>query len=112
METNYDLIRALTKGHTDKENQARANDMRLYRGKTIRTHISPLYARYIGTTVTIAFNGNFRKLPVDGTSFEISRGHYNALMKYLRSVDRQIKVAQNNAKFMDGNATGDFKKIL
>jgi hypothetical protein len=62
--------------------------------------------------VIVAFNGNFRKFPVDGTTFEISEGHYNALMKYLHSVDRQIKIAQQNAKFMGDNSQGDFKKIV
>ena len=111
-DTTYDLVKSLTDGVTEKENQAKANDLRLYKQEGIRTSISPLYARYIGTTVTIAFNGNFRKFPVDGSEFVCSRGHYNALMKYIRSIDRQIKISQNNAKFMDANATGDFKKIV
>lgn len=108
----YDLTSKLIKGATEKEHAAIRNDAKLYKAKTRQYSISPLYARYIGSTVTVAFNGNFRKFPVDGTTFEISEGHYNALMKYLHSVDRQIKIAQQNAKFMDDNTQGDFKKIV
>ena len=107
----FDLSSKLIKGATDKENMARAHDLKLYKSKTIKTSISPLYARYVGDTVTIAFNGNFRKLPVDGTEFTLSEGHYNALMKYIHHIDRQIKISKNSVKFMDTQTTGDFKKL-
>ena len=107
----FELTSQLVKGVQDKEVQARRNDMKIYHSSTIKTSISPLYARYIGDTVTIAFNGNFKKFPVDGSQFEISKGHYNSLMKYLHHVDRQIKVAKTNTRFMDQYTTGDFKKI-
>jgi hypothetical protein len=107
----FDLTSSLIKGVQEKETQARRNDLKLYQSSTLKTSISPLYARYIGETVTIAFNGNFKKFPVNGTQFEVTRGHYNALMKYLHHVDRQIKVAKTNAKFMDQHLSGDFKKI-
>lgn len=108
----FELTSTLMKGATKKENEARVNDKKIYSGTHMKYSISPLYARYIGSTVTVAFNGNFKKFPVDGTEFEISKGHYNALLKYLHSVDRQIKIAQQNAKFMGNNETGDFKKIV
>lgn len=107
----FELTSSLLKGAENKEKQARINDTKLYKGKTIKYSISPLYQRYLGRTVTIAFNGNFRKLPVDGTEFEISEGHYNALKKYLNYVDRQIKISQQNANFMGEPVNGDFKKI-
>lgn len=107
----FELTSKLVKGVTDKENKARLNDLKLYQENTIKTSISPLYSRYIGDTVTIAFNGNFKKLPVNGDEFVLSQGHYNALMKYLHHIDRQIKIAKTNAKFMDTHTTGDFKKI-
>jgi len=97
---------------TSKENLARRNDQKLYRSKQMDYAISPLYQRYIGKTVTIAYNGNFKKFPVDGTQFKLSQGHYNALLKYLHHIDRQIKVSQTNAKFIGDNAVGDFKKII
>ena len=108
----FELTSSLMKGANDKERAAVRNDARLFKAKTRKHSISPLYARYIGSTVTVAFNGNFKKFPVDGTEFDISEGHYNALMKYLHSVDRQIKIAQQNAKFMGDDSQGDFKKIV
>ena len=107
----FDLTSSLVKGTENKENLAKQNDLRLYKGSTIKYSISPLYARYVGKTITIAFNGNFRKLPVDGTEFEISQGHYNALKKYLNHLDRQIKIAQQNANFMGEQTNGDFKRL-
>lgn len=108
----FELTSKLMKGATAKEQLAKQHDYKVFKGPTIRYSISPLYARYIGTTVTVAFNGNFKKFPVDGTQFEISQGHYNALTKYLRSIDKQIKIAQQNAKFMGDNANGDFLRIM
>lgn len=107
----FELTSSLIKGVTDKENKARENDFRLYKESNLRYSISPLYARYIGDTVTVAFNGNFKKFPVNGEEFSITRGHYNALLKYLHHVDRQIRVAKTTQKFMDTQASGDFKKI-
>lgn len=107
----FELTSKLIKGVTERENAARRNDMRLYQSQQISTSISPLYARYVGDTVTIAYNGNFKKLPVNGEEFRISRGHYNALMKYLRHVDREMRIAKTTAKFMDTQANGDFKRI-
>jgi hypothetical protein len=108
----FELTSQLMKGATAKENAARAHDLKVYKGQTIKYSISPLYATYIGSTVTVAHNGNFKKFPVDGTQFDIPIGHYNALRKYLNSIDRQIRIAQQNAKFMGDNANGDFKKIV
>jgi hypothetical protein len=107
----FELTSKLVKGAQRKEAQARQNDMKIYQENTLTTAISPLYARYVGDTVTIAFNGNFKKFPVDGKQFQISKGHYNALMKYLHHIDRQIKIQKTNQKFMDQNLQGDFKKI-
>lgn len=107
----FELTSKLIKGVTNKENMARMHDMKVYKESNIRFSISPLYARYIGDTVTIAFNGNFKKFPVTGEEFIISRGHYNALKKYLNHIDRQIQIAKTNAKFMDTQAYGDFKKM-
>lgn len=107
----FELTSDLIKGVTEKETLARKNDLKLYQSQMLKTSISPLYSRYIGSTVNIAFNGNFRKFPVDGSEFSLSRGHYNALMKYLHHIDKQISIAKTNAKFMDKSATGDFKKI-
>ena len=107
----FELTSSLMKGAENKENQARQNDIKIYKGETIKYSISPLYARYVGKTITIAFNGNFRKLPVDGREFEISRGHYNALKKYLNFLDRQIRIAQQNANFMGEQTNGDFKRL-
>ena len=107
----FELTSSLIKGVQDRETKARQNDMKLYREANMKFSISPLYARYIGDSVTIAFNGNFKKYPVDGTEFTLTRGHYNALMKYLRHIDRQIKIAKTTAKFMDTQAAGDFKKM-
>jgi hypothetical protein len=107
----FELTSSLIKGVQDRETRARQNDMRLYRESNLKYSISPLYARYIGDTVTIAFNGNFKKFPVNGTEFTLSRGHYNALLKYLHHIDRQIRVAKTTAKFMDTQAAGDFKKM-
>lgn len=107
----FKLTSDLVKGVQDVENAARRSDTKLYHEKKLTFSISPLYARYIGSTVTVAFNGNFRKFPVDGTSFELSRGHYNALVKYLRHIDRQIKIQSTAAKFMDTQAAGDFKRL-
>lgn len=108
----FELTSSLIKGATAKEHEAIKNDAKLFKAQTRKHSISPLYARYIGSSVTVAYNGNFKKFPVDGTEFEITEGHYNALMKYLHSVDRQIKIAQQNAKFMGDNQVGDFKKIV
>lgn len=108
----FELTSNLMKGATKKENEARVNDRKIYKGTHLKYSISPLYARYIGSTVTVAFNGNFKKFPVDGSQFEISQGHYNALMKYLHAVDKQIKIAQQNAKFMGNDTNGDFKMIV
>lgn len=107
----FELSSKLMKGVTDKENEAVLNDLKIYKSPTMRFSISPLYQRYIGKTVTVAFNGNFKKFPVDGTSFEISQGHYNALMKYLRHIDKQIKIANQRSQFMDSTADGDFKRV-
>lgn len=107
----FELTSQLMKGAAAKEQLAKQHDYKVYKGATELFSISPLYARYIGTTVTVAHNGNFKKFPVDGTQFEIPVGHLNSLQKYLRSVDRQIKIAQQNAKFMGQDAVGDFKKI-
>lgn len=107
----FELTSSLMKGVNSKEVEARRNDMKIFKSRTTKYSISPLYARYIGGTVTVAHNGNFKKFPVDGTDFEISEGHLNALKKYLRSVDRQIRIAQQNAKFMGDYTNGDFKKI-
>ena len=108
----FELTSQLMKGAAAKEQLAKKHDYKVYKGATEKFSISPLYARYIGKTVTVAHNGNFKKFPVDGTQFEIPVGHLNALKKYLRSIDRQIKIAQQNAKFMGNNETGDFKKII
>jgi hypothetical protein len=108
----FELTSQLMKGAAAKEQLAKQHDYKVYKGATEKFSISPLYARYVGSTVTIAHNGNFKKFPVDGTQFEIPVGHLNALKKYLRSIDRQIKIAQQNAKFMGNNETGDFKKII
>jgi len=107
----FELTSALIKGATEKENQARRNDIKIYREPTLRYAISPLYSRYVGDTITVAYNGNFKKFPVNGEEFSISKGHYNALMKYLHHIDRQIRIAKTNAKFMDTQASGDFKKM-
>jgi hypothetical protein len=107
----FELTSKLIKGVQEKENAARMNDLRLYQQSNMTYSISPLYARYIGDTVTVAYNGNFKKFPVTGEEFQITRGHYNSLTKYLRHIDRQIKISKTNAKFMDTNVTGDFKKI-
>jgi hypothetical protein len=107
----FELTSSLIKGVQDRETQARANDMKLYRDSTLKYSISPLYARYIGDSVTVAFNGNFKKFPVDGTEFSLTRGHYNALLKYLHHIDRQIRISKTTAKFMDTQAAGDFKKM-
>jgi hypothetical protein len=107
----FELTSSLIKGVTDLENKARSNDVKLYNEHNMRFSISPLYARYIGDTVTVAFNGNFKKFPVNGTEFSLSQGHYNALMKYLHHIDRQIRIAKTTAKFMDTQASGDFKKM-
>lgn len=107
----FELTSSLIKGTTDKENQAKLNDLKIYKSPTIKMSISPLYQRYIGSTVTIAFNGNFKKFPVDGSEFECSQGHFNALKKYLRHVDRQISLAQKQSKFMDQTVVGDFKRL-
>jgi hypothetical protein len=108
----FELTSNLVKGLTEKENAAKRNDMRIYKGPQQEYSISPLYQRYIGDTVTVASNGNFKKFPVTGTSFKLSRGHFNALMKYLHHIDRQIRISQTNAKFQGETATGDFKKII
>jgi hypothetical protein len=108
----FELTSKLMKGAADKEQLAKQHDFKVFKGKTEKFSISPLYARYIGKTVTVAHNGNFKKFPVDGTQFEIPVGHLNVLQKYLRSIDRQIKIAQQNARFMGDNETGDFKRIM
>ena len=108
----FELTSQLMKGAAAKEQLAKQHDFKVYKGKTEKFTISPLYARYIGTTVTIAHNGNFKKFPVDGTEFEIPVGHLNVLKKYLRSIDRQIKISQQNAKFMGENTNGDFKRMM
>lgn len=107
----FELTSNLVKGVENKENQAKLNDVKIFKSKTIKYSISPLYARYVGKTITIAFNGNFRKLPVDGSEFEISQGHFNALKKYLNFLDRQIRIAQQNANFMGEQVNGDFKRL-
>lgn len=107
----FDLSSKLIKGVTEKEHKARANDLKLYRTKGIKTRISPLYEKYTGGTVLVAHNGNFRKYPVDGTEFTLSQGHYRRLRKYLQHIDRDIKTAATNAKFIDTTMRGDFKKI-
>lgn len=108
----FELTSKLMKGAAAKEQLAKQHDFKVFKGQTEKFSISPLYARYIGKTVTVAHNGNFKKFPVDGTQFEIPVGHLNVLQKYLRSIDRQIKIAQQNARFMGENETGDFKKIM
>ena len=100
------------KGAAAREQLAKHHDYKVFKGETVKFSISPLYARYIGTTVTVAHNGNFKKFPVDGTQFDIPVGHLNVLQKYLRSIDRQIRIAQQNAKFMGDNTNGDFKRII
>jgi hypothetical protein len=107
----FELTSSLIKGVQDRENKARENDMKLYRDSNLKFSISPLYARYIGDSVTVAFNGNFKKFPVNGTEFALTRGHYNALLKYLHHIDRQIRIAKTTQKFMDTQAAGDFKKM-
>lgn len=107
----FELTSKLVKGVTERENLAKQNDMKLYRETEVTTSISPLYSRYVGDSITIAFNGNFRKVPVTGEQFKLTRGHYNALMKYLRHIDRQIRISQTSAKFMDTQYTGDFKRM-
>jgi hypothetical protein len=107
----FELTSKLIKGVQDKEMQARVHDYKIYKAPTMQYRISPLYSRYIGNTVIVAHNGNFKKFPVDGTEFSISDGHYKALTKYLRHVDKQISIAKTNAKFMGDNVTGDFKKL-
>ena len=108
----FELTSKLVRGITKKENAAKRNDMKIYKSAQMEYAISPLYQRYVGKTVTIAYNGNFKKFPVDGTHFKLSKGHYNSLLKYLHHIDRQIRISQTNAKFMKENATGDFKKII
>lgn len=107
----FELTSSLIKGAANKEALAQAHDLKLYRERTLRYSISPLYARYIGDTVTVAFNGNFKKFPVTGEEFLISEGHYKRLRKYLLSIDKQIKIAKTNTKFMDRDVTGDFRKL-
>lgn len=107
----YDLTNNLIKGVTEKENRARENDYKIYKGPTIKTFIAPTYARYIGKTCTTAFNGNFRKWPVDGTTFEIPLGHYAALRTYIRYIDEQINTASTNVNFMGDQTPGDFKLL-
>ena len=107
----FELTSNLVKGVEAKENQAKKNDIKIYKESNIRYSISPLYARYVGKTITIAFNGNFRKLPVDGSEFVISRGHYNALRKYMNHLDRQIRLQQQQSNFMGDQVTGDFKRL-
>lgn len=107
----FELTSSLIKGVENVENKARANDLKLYRESTLKYAISPLYARYVGDSITVAFNGNFKKFPTDGSEFSLSRGHYNALLKYLHHIDRQIRIAKTTAKFMDTQASGDFKKM-
>ncbi len=107
----FDLTSKLIKGTQDRERRAIMNDNKLYHEHTVKYSISPLYARYIGDTITIAFNGNFKKFPVNGTEFSLTEGHYNALMKYLHHIDRQIRISKTNAKFMDTQTTGDFKRL-
>ena len=108
----FELTSQLMKGAAAKEQLAKHHDYKVFKGETRMFSISPLYARYIGSTVTVAHNGNFKKFPVDGTQFEIPVGHLNVLQKYLRSIDRQIRIAQQNAKFMGDNTNGDFKRII
>lgn len=107
----FELTSNLVRGIANRETKARMNDIKLFQTHTKKYAISPLYARYIGDTVTIAFNGNFKKFPVNGEEFQLSEGHYNALMKYLHHIDKQIKIAKNNAKFMDTHVSGDFKRL-
>lgn len=108
----YDVTSGLIKGVQRVEARAQRNDMKLYKETNMTYSISPIYAKYIGPTVTIAFNGNFRKFPINGMDFSISKGHYNALRKYLRSIDRQISMQQTNVKFMNTTVNGDFKTNL
>lgn len=107
----FELTSSLIKGVQDRENKARNNDIKLFKESNLKYSISPLYARYIGDSVTVAFNGNFKKFPVNGTEFSLTKGHYNALLKYLHHIDRQIRVSKTTAKFMDTQAAGDFKKM-
>jgi hypothetical protein len=107
----FELTSSLIKGVQDRENQARVNDIKLYRDTNLKYSISPLYARYVGDSITVAYNGNFKKFPVDGTEFALTRGHYNALLKYLHHIDRQIRISKTTQKFMDTQAAGDFKKM-
>lgn len=109
--STFELTSNLIKGAAAKEQAARKHDIQLYRTSTIKYSISPLYSRYIGESVNVAYNGNFRNFPTNGKEFDISKGHLNALMKYLRHVDHNIRIAKTNAKFMDTNVSGDFKKI-
>jgi hypothetical protein len=107
----FELTSSLIKGVESVEMEARNNDMKIFRESNLKYSISPLYARYVGESITVAFNGNFKKFPTDGTEFSLSRGHYNALLKYLHHIDRQIRIAKTTAKFMDTQASGDFKKM-
>ena len=107
----FELTSSLIKGVEGVEMEARNNDMKIFRESNLKYSISPLYARYVGESITVAFNGNFKKFPTDGTEFSLSRGHYNALLKYLHHIDRQIRIAKTTAKFMDTQASGDFKKM-
>ncbi len=107
----FELTSSLIKGVNDREAKATANDKKLAHSKLIETSISPLYQRYIGSHITIAYNGNFMKLPVDGSKVYLSKGHYDALQKYIRHIDRNIKISQQNSKFMGQQVTGDFRHI-
>ena len=51
----FELTSKLIKGVTERENEPVKNDLQLYSNSNIKASISPLYARYIGDTVTVAF---------------------------------------------------------
>lgn len=109
--SDVEVNAGLIEGQKIMEARAIKAHEKIANSNLVEVSISPLYQRYIGKYVTIAFNGSFMKLPVDGSTVRISRGHYNALKKYLNSIDRQIKIAANNATFMNTTANGDFRKI-
>lgn len=108
---SFKLSSDFNNGVKEIEKRSIINNNKIAQSQLITYRIPPLYAQYIGSTVTIGFNGSFMKLPVDGSAFQLSRGHYNQLIKYLKHVDKQVKIAQQNAKFMDMNVNGDFRKM-
>lgn len=109
--STFEVQTSLTKGVEAVERKAQRNDRLVAQSPLIKTEISPLYARYVGSYITIAHNGNFMKLPVDGSEIYLSKGHYETLRKYIRHIDKQILISQKQTKFMGDNAVGDFQKL-